>query len=444
MRVTLNLNAMHGRSGHHLPGYGCCGTANASEVGFPPWNCTQSEALLRWTVAHIPEQQWPAWLGLGNEKTGLIPTPQYVADLATLRAMLDRVFPKGTAPQTYAPCGCSKDLASPGLNSVGFLEAVAAAEAAAGTPLLGAFSWHSYPQLCKQSSPAVEAADLRGGTGVLMTQRYYNNMAATLQAHPPGRALSWITESAYSCGGPANASKGGAAAAVDGMLRAVDMPWYIDALGAASASGVHVFCKETLVGDWLETIRSWQGASGAMDYGPHADFWVAALWAKLMGQKVLAVTVKPQQQSDLPLAPRPGRDAEVIMPAPSVVLRAYAHCGRTSGSVVIAMTNVGNSSAPLVVSLSAVSLSDIAEAAPSSSAAAATQWVLSGASAAADGALLNGKPLAVTVTDERVSIPSLEGSEVVGGSVSLPLGAVAFVEIQTTAPACAHDERRSS
>ena len=67
--------------------------------------------------------------------------------------------------------------------------------------LLGAFSWHSYPQLCKKSSPEVEAADLRGGGGVLATQRYFDSMAATLQAHPPGRALSWITESAYSCGG---------------------------------------------------------------------------------------------------------------------------------------------------------------------------------------------------------------------------------------------------
>lgn len=41
---------------------------------------------------------------------------------------------------------------------------------------------------------------------------------------------------------------------------------YLDALGAAAASGVDVFCKETLVGDWLETIRSWQGAQGALQY----------------------------------------------------------------------------------------------------------------------------------------------------------------------------------
>ena len=48
----------------------------------------------------------------------------------------------------------------------------------------------------------------------------------------------------------------------------------------------------------LETIRSWQGESGAVQYGPHADFWVAALWAKLMGRKVLAVTVQHSGQYD--------------------------------------------------------------------------------------------------------------------------------------------------
>ena len=87
MRVTLNLNCMHGREGRRWPGYGVCGTANASEP-FPRWNGTQSEALLRWTVANVPQDRWPAWVGLGNEKTGLIPSTQYVEDLKALQLML--------------------------------------------------------------------------------------------------------------------------------------------------------------------------------------------------------------------------------------------------------------------------------------------------------------------------------------------------------------------
>jgi hypothetical protein len=170
MRVTLNLNAMHGRTGKPLPGYGCCGTANASEP-FPPWNSTQSEALLSWTVKNILPERWPSWIGLGNEKTGLIPAPQYVKDLAALNAMLDRVFPAGRAPKIYAPCGCSKDLANPGLSSQGFLDGVAAAETSAGVALLGAFSWHSYPQLCLAGTTAAsEQTNLAAG-GILATAK---------------------------------------------------------------------------------------------------------------------------------------------------------------------------------------------------------------------------------------------------------------------------------
>jgi hypothetical protein len=229
MRVTLNLNAMHGRTGGKFPGYGTCGLANNSEV-FPPWNWTQSEALLRWTASNIPSNQWPSWVGLGNEKTGLIPTHQYVADLQALTSMLSRVFTSpsgqtGQRPSVYAPCGCSKSSSDPGAGSVTFLDAVAAEEKKSGTPVLGAFSWHSYPQICKPSTVESETADLDGGGGVLFTAEYYDNMAQTLSAHPPGSALSWITESAYTCAGPANASRGGANAAVDPMLRAVDMPW---------------------------------------------------------------------------------------------------------------------------------------------------------------------------------------------------------------------------
>jgi hypothetical protein len=37
---------------------------------------------------------------------------------------------------------------------------------------------------------------------------------------------------------------------------------YIDALGAAARVGVDVFCRETLVGEWLETIGLWQQGEG--------------------------------------------------------------------------------------------------------------------------------------------------------------------------------------
>jgi hypothetical protein len=71
------------------------------------------------------------------------------------------------------------------------------------------------------------------------------------------------------------------------MCRTADIAWNLDALGAAAEAGVDVFCRETLAGDWLETIGLWQPGPGNVPYTPHPDFWVAVLWRKLMGVRVL-------------------------------------------------------------------------------------------------------------------------------------------------------------
>eukprot|EP01047_Picozoa_sp_COSAG01_P081724 COSAG01_NODE_16410_length_1238_cov_1.679543_1_plen_258_part_10 len=61
-----------------------------------------------------------------------------------------------------------------------------------------------------------------------------------------------------------------------------------------------VFCRETLAGDWLEVIGLWQpGDARTGDsnrrYTPHPDFWVAALWRRLMDVRVLGAnaTIAP-------------------------------------------------------------------------------------------------------------------------------------------------------
>lgn len=53
-----------------------------------------------------------------------------------------------------------------------------------------------------------------------------------------------------------------------------------------------MFCRETLAGDWLEVIGLWQPGDERTGehnrpYTPHPDFWIAALWKKLMGVRVL-------------------------------------------------------------------------------------------------------------------------------------------------------------
>jgi hypothetical protein len=126
------------------------------------------------------------------------------------------------------------------------------------------------------------------GSGIDASKVFFEQIAAVHAAHaPPGTKL-WITETAFSASAPQNAAHGGPAADVPaaGMLRAADLPWMLSALGSAAEAGVDVFCKETLAGDWLETIGLWQpGALPA--YTAHPDFWATGLWSKLMGTRVL-------------------------------------------------------------------------------------------------------------------------------------------------------------
>eukprot|EP01051_Picozoa_sp_SAG22_P004987 SAG22_NODE_284_length_13033_cov_21.541828_5_plen_1109_part_00 len=294
MNVAFNLNAINGRS--HLPsvakkGNGTCGAATAP---VPPWDSTEAEALMVWTRDNIAEDKWPTYWGLGNELTGLISPQQYAADIEGLQRLLSRVFVgHNRQPSVYAPCGCT---------GTEWNSELLAAIKANDTPL-GAWSRHDYGH--SEMTVASMADALYGGSlaAIEVSGATYAAIqsAMTPDVRPKdseGRpTASWITESAWSATPPPFHCQPGAgnctgvAAGIDPMLRSADMSWYVDALGSASLLGVDVFCRETLTGDWLETIGSWQQADGLAMYTPHPSFWVAALWRKLMGSDVLEVTM---------------------------------------------------------------------------------------------------------------------------------------------------------
>jgi hypothetical protein len=143
------------------------------------------------------------------------------------------------------------------------------------------------------------------------------------------------------------------------MSRAADIAWYLDALGAAAEVGVDVFAREDLAGDWLEVIGLWQPGDARtgeanMPYTPHPEFWVAALWNKLMDVRVLGANatnttaataaaavvsdddtwlVKPGFSS-VPLAPPPAPPA----PPPALhalAVRTFAHCSKLKAGAVM-------------------------------------------------------------------------------------------------------------
>ena len=256
-----------------------------------------------WTRDNIPEECWPLYWGLGNELTGIIPPSVYAADIARLQQTVQKVFGKTHSQvRTYAPCGCESPAANVEL----------LAHLKSNGTLLDAWSWHTYghPQINSSSAAAL----LTGSVEPINAS--FRVFSAVNQAVPPSTrplgtdgqpAASWITETAFTANPPCRnmTTCNGGTAPVSSMLRAIDMSWYIDALGSAARAGASVFCKETLVGDWLETIGSWQQGAGLPQYTPHPDFWVAALWSQLMGTGVLDVSLSVPNVPPPPSPPSP-------------------------------------------------------------------------------------------------------------------------------------------
>ena len=309
MQVVFNLNLLHGRFDDYsnpkkLPGR-----------VIPHWDSSEARALMEWTAQNVKQELWPAAFGLGNELNGYLSAETWAADEVTMYNLIQETFGKhgklahpeakklkglfsgsgsndaesgdassgdggdalASVPSTYGPCnGVGATWSTTYLNNITALSKNA----------LGAFSFHTYDHGGAEVS---EVADMVGGIG---RSRAAFASAAAIHSAANTNSKLWITETAWSASAPAGSSGGGAKASIDGMCRAADIAWNLDALGAAAEVGVDVFCRETLAGDWLETIGLWQPGDARTGehnrpYTPHPDFWIAALWNKLMGVKVL-------------------------------------------------------------------------------------------------------------------------------------------------------------
>ncbi len=187
-------------------------------------------------------------------------------------------------------------------------------------------------------------------------------------------------------------------------------------MGSAAEAGVDRFCRDTLAGDWLEVIGLWQTKQAP--YTPHPDFWVGALWSKLMGVRVLGTTVTSTWSAS--------NDGGIGTAEAASPLRAFSHCSKlTPGAVVFAVSVAGcsrNSSLFLHFP----------------GALHVTTYLLSTQDPASDYVALNSEPLMVTPGSP---VPSLDGVRHSGDMAEIPKQecAVGFVEAQYAAPvpACA-------
>jgi len=177
-------------------------------------------------------------------------------------------------------------------------------------------------------------------------------MVESIHRVPQSRASPWVTEfaSTYASGAP-------------GSDTFASSLWYADALGSMAQSGYRMACRQTLVGGHYSLTR-W-GPGGALQ--PNPDFFVALLWRRLMGARVLQVrgsfwverlrghvhsARECAHYSSLvghPQCKHLIRKGMLALPLPQWV-RAYAHCTYSGppGSVAITLINLNLSHASRV------------------------------------------------------------------------------------------------
>ena len=290
MRVVFNLNVLHGRvDDYDRHPASCCGY---TEEQRPAWDSSEARALMTWTKLNISPEMWPAYFGLGNELSGYLSASQWAGDVMTVYKLIEEIFGgtpgTGTTPGTYGPCNC--DGASKWETE--FMQHMTSLKKNG----LGAFSFHGY----NHGGATVHGVANMGAAGIDSSRHFFEGFAKLHSAAGTTSQL-WVTETAWSASAPAGAPGGGAKASIDGMCRAADIAWNLDALGAAAEVGVDVFCRETLAGDWLEVIGLWQPGDARTGeanrpYTPHPDFIVAALWNKPMDVRVLGGHVSASSQ----------------------------------------------------------------------------------------------------------------------------------------------------
>ena len=187
-------------------------------------------------------------------------------------------------------------------------------------------------------------------------------------------------------GETAAANNGGRTNVTDTFLNSF---WYADQLGQLASTGVKVFQRQVLIAEGGYPLIN---ANADGSFTPLPDFWLALLFRRIMGTRVLSA------------APAAG----------SKSLRAYCHCAAGGGGGV----------ALLLINLGADTLNvSAAVASGQALTAAREEWVLGAGDqpVGADSRLqtrqvtLNGAPLAVL---PGPALPAMEGRRVQGGGLS--------------------------
>ena len=357
----------------------------------PPWDPAAARGLL----TYIRDSGFPlAGVELGNERNAHGYTPaQQAAAFRVLAGLLAELWPAPAArPALWGP---DADGAGPATDPPARLAALAAYLqgfvgnlSGSGVPL-AAVTFHEYIQATSASVLNASALDASARNAAAL-------VAAVRRAD--ARVSVWAGEAGPHTGdSQGNSTTTGTCSGNRLCGRFASVLWYADAMAASARAGVAGFARQDLVGAsyaLLNTSAPGQPGSAVGGFAPSPDYYLAWLWQRLVGARVLAAAALPPQHS---------------------ATRAYAFCARAApGAVVLVFINLAASGACV--------------AAPAFVPAGAnlTLYALTPGEAAAGvesyAARLNGRLLALGA-DGR--LPDLGGASApAGGGIALPATSV--------------------
>jgi len=167
--------------------------------------------------------------------------------------------------------------------------------------------------------------------------------------------------------------------------------WFVSALGDAARLGVSHFARQTLIGSHYGLVDN-----SDTDYGaPNPDFWVAVLFARLMGPQVLDIFTSGDNEK----------------------MSLYAHCSAlNSSSIGLAFVNYDEN---LAVDLD---LSNLIEGHNKE------EWIFTTRALTSKDIFVNGKPIHRQAPEITLPVPRLSS----GVSLHIPALSFGFVHFPTT------------
>ena len=97
MQVVFNLNLLHGRFEDYSNPKKPAGRGLDGDKTLPPWDHSEAQALMEWTVKNVKQELWPAAFGLGNELNGYISPEIWASDVITMKNLIKKTFGKAAA-----------------------------------------------------------------------------------------------------------------------------------------------------------------------------------------------------------------------------------------------------------------------------------------------------------------------------------------------------------